>query len=161
MTKTRVGRSALVVAMAVALVNCTSGPSEQELAAERQASKAAEKAEQMKVKRERHVAAEMVMPLMATGSHMAPMPAPAQPQYQDGFEQFDTNPVKRVTDEPVSTFSADVDTTSYSFVRKQLNRGYLPEKSAVRLEEIVNYFDYNYPLPTSANRPFFAHHSST
>ena len=154
MTKTRVGRSALVVAMAVALVNCTSGPSEQELAAERQASKAAEKAEQMKVKRERHVAAEMVMPLMATGSHMAPMPAPAQPQYQDDFEQFDANPVKRVADEPVSTFSADVDTTSYSFMRKQLNRGYLPEKSAVRLEEMVNYFDYNYPLPTSASRPF-------
>ena len=154
MTKTRVGRSALVIAMAVALVNCTSGPSEQELAAERQARQQAEKAEYMKVKRERHVAAELVMPLMVTGSRMAPVPAPAQPQYQDDFEQFDTNPVKRVTDEPVSTFSADVDTTSYSFVRKQLNRGYLPEKSAVRLEEIVNYFDYNYPLPTSANRPF-------
>ena len=39
-------------------------------------------------------------------------------------------------------------------MRKQLNRGYLPEKSAVRLEEMVNYFDYNYPLPTSASRPF-------
>ena len=154
MTKTRVGRSALVIAMAVALVNCTSGPSEQELAAERQARQQAEEAEYMKVKRERHVAAEMVMPLMATGSHMAPMPAPAQPQYQDDFEQFDANPVKRVADEPVSTFSADVDTTSYSFVRKQLNRGYLPEKSAVRLEEMVNYFDYHYPFPTSANRPF-------
>ncbi|MDG6095926.1 VWA domain-containing protein [Alteromonas sp. ZYF713] len=154
MTTKRLGRSALVIAMAVALVNCTSGPSEQELAAERQASKAAEKAEQMKVQRERHVAAEMVMPLMATGSHMAPMPAPAQPQYQDDFEQFDANPVKRVTDEPVSTFSADVDTTSYSFVRKQLNRGYLPEKSAVRLEEMVNYFDYDYPFPASAKQPF-------
>ena len=44
MTKTRVGRSALVVAMAVALVNCTSGPSEQELAAERQARQQAEEA---------------------------------------------------------------------------------------------------------------------
>lgn len=58
----------MVIAIAVVLVNCASGPSEQELAAERQASKAAEKAEKMKVKRERHVAAEMVMPLMATGS---------------------------------------------------------------------------------------------
>ncbi len=154
MTKTRFGRSALVIAMTVALVNCTSGPSEQELAAERQASKAAEKAEQMKVKRERHVAAEMVRTLAVADSRMAPIPAPVQPQYQDDFEQFDANPVKQVKDEPVSTFSADVDTTSYSFVRKQLNRGYLPEKSAVRLEEMVNYFDYNYPFPTSANRPF-------
>jgi len=154
MTTTRLGRSVLVVTMAVTLVNCTSGPSEQELAAQQQASKEAEKAEYMKVKQERRVAAEMVMPLTVTGSRMAPMPPPVQPQYENDFEQFDANPVKRVADEPVSTFSADVDTTSYSFMRKQLNRGYLPEKDAVRLEEMVNYFDYNYPFPTSANWPF-------
>ncbi|MDY6927855.1 MAG: VWA domain-containing protein [Pseudomonadota bacterium] len=154
MTKTRVGRNALLIAMAVTLVNCTSGPSEQELAAQQQASKEAEKAEYMKVKQERRVAAEMVMPLTVTGSRMAPMPPPVQPQYENDFEQFDANPVKRVSDEPVSTFSADVDTTSFSFVRKQLNRGYLPEKDAVRLEEMVNYFDYHYPFPTSASRPF-------
>ena len=72
------------------------------------------------------------------------------------FETFKINPVKLVADEPVSTFSADVDTASYSFVRRRLNAGYLPEKDAVRLEEFVNYFDYRYQQPNSNDEPFKA-----
>lgn len=70
------------------------------------------------------------------------------------FEDFKTNPVKRVREEPVSTFSIDVDTAAYSFVRRQLNRGLLPQKDAVRIEEMINYFDYNYPLAKNKNQPF-------
>jgi len=77
-------------------------------------------------------------------------------QNRDDFESFDTNPVKLVSEAPVSTFSADVDTASYSFVRRRLNAGQLPVKAAVRLEEMVNYFDYAYPKPTSADKPFRA-----
>lgn len=73
---------------------------------------------------------------------------------RDRFENFEINPVKRTADEPVSTFSIDVDTASYSFVRRELNRGVLPQKDAVRLEEMVNYFDYNYPLPADKSAPF-------
>ena len=73
---------------------------------------------------------------------------------RDQFEDFKINPIKLVTEEPVSTFSVDVDTASYSFVRNQLNSGVLPDKDAVRIEEIVNYFDYNYPLPESREQPF-------
>ena len=80
------------------------------------------------------------------------------PGYQhigrDDFETVAANPVKRVTDEPVSTFSIDVDTSSYSFVRRELERGALPQKAAVRLEEMVNYFPYAYPLPEDATVPF-------
>lgn len=73
---------------------------------------------------------------------------------RDQFEDFEINPIKLVTEEPVSTFSVDVDTASYSFVRRQLNNGVLPNKDAVRIEEMVNYFDYDYPLPESREQPF-------
>jgi Ca-activated chloride channel family protein len=73
---------------------------------------------------------------------------------RDQFQQFVENEIKRVGDAPVSTFSVDVDTASYSFMRRQLNRGVLPQKNAIRIEELVNYFDYAYPLPASRERPF-------
>lgn len=73
---------------------------------------------------------------------------------QDAFPQVEEGGVKRVVDEPVSTFSIDVDTASYSFVRRELNGGYKPEKDAIRIEEMVNYFDYDYPLPEDKQTPF-------
>lgn len=95
---------------------------------------------------------------VADSSISMPVDVPAQPGYQDvgrdDFESVEDNPVKRVLEAPVSTFSVDVDTASYSFVRRQLNQGVLPQKDAVRVEEMVNYFDYAYPLPTSRNEPF-------
>lgn len=79
------------------------------------------------------------------------------PPLAEGRDQFATisdNPVKVTQEEPVSTFSIDVDTAAYAFVRRQLNRGVLPQKNAVRVEELINYFDYNYPLPKDKNQPF-------
>jgi len=73
---------------------------------------------------------------------------------RDRFEHFEVNPVKSAADAPVSTFSVDVDTASYSFVRRQLNEGVLPPADAVRVEEMVNYFDYAWPLPVSREAPF-------
>ena len=70
------------------------------------------------------------------------------------FDHFETNAVKRVADEPVSTFSADVDTASYSVMRRQINEGVLPPADAVRVEEMINYFDYAWPAATSRNEPF-------
>ena len=57
---------------------------------------------------------------------------------------------------PVSTFSIDVDTASYSNVRRMLNAGRLPPRDAVRIEELVNYFRYDYPLPQNRSQPFSA-----
>jgi Ca-activated chloride channel family protein len=59
-----------------------------------------------------------------------------------------------VDEKPVSTFSIDVDTASYAFVRHMLNQGTLPPTTAVRVEEMVNYFPYNYATPASAAEPF-------
>jgi len=55
------------------------------------------------------------------------------------------NSVKSVSEKPVSTFSIDVDTASYANIRRLLNQGDLPQHDAVRVEELVNYFSYNYP----------------
>ena len=75
---------------------------------------------------------------------------------RDRFANVEQGAVKRVADDPVSTFSVDVDTASYSFVRRQLTRGVLPQKNAVRIEELINYFDYDYPLAATRERPFQA-----
>lgn len=61
------------------------------------------------------------------------------------YQKNEINPVKRVADEAVSTFSIDVDTGSYSNVRRYLQEGSLPPVDAVRLEEMINYFNYDYP----------------
>ncbi|MBN8626681.1 MAG: VWA domain-containing protein [Planctomycetes bacterium] len=69
---------------------------------------------------------------------------------QGNTEQYQTepeNPFVRATDEPLSTFSIDVDTASYSNVRRFLGDNQLPPPSAVRLEEFLNYFTYDYPTP--------------
>jgi Ca-activated chloride channel family protein len=84
-------------------------------------------------------------------------PTPAVPTASEGrdkFQHFEVNPVKRVADDPISTFSVDVDTASYSFVRRQLNAGVLPQVDAVRVEEMINYFDYAWPVPESREQPF-------
>ena len=88
---------------------------------------------------------------------IAPEPMPYQPQQQvgnDKFKHVDQNSIHQVASEPISTFSIDVDTSSYSFVRQSLDNGVLPQADAVRVEEMVNYFDYAYPHPTDKNEPF-------
>ena len=84
---------------------------------------------------------------------MAAVAAPSS-EGRDKFQHFELNPVKRVSADPVSTFSVDVDTASYSFVRRQLNENVLPQVDAVRAEEMINYFDYAWPAATSAKTPF-------
>ena len=71
----------------------------------------------------------------------------------ESFANEAANPVKVTAEEPVSTFSIDVDTASYALVRSSLNAGYLPPKEAVRIEEMINYFPYDYPAP-EGEQPF-------
>ncbi len=92
---------------------------------------------------------------------VAAMEEPAPPagyhdQGRDRFQTIETNPVKVTAEEPVSTFSIDVDTSSYSFMRASINNGVLPPDGSVRVEELVNYFPYDYPGPDSADAPFEA-----
>lgn len=65
----------------------------------------------------------------------------------ESYAKISENNFKRATDHPLSTFSIDVDAASYSNVRRYINGGNLPPKDAVRIEELINYFDYNYEQP--------------
>ncbi|RZJ02972.1 MAG: DUF3520 domain-containing protein [Brevundimonas sp.] len=89
-------------------------------------------------------------------SGTAPFVPPSRPAPADTerYPDATANPVKRVADEPVSTFSIDVDTASYSNVRRFIDDGRAPPADAVRVEELINYFDYGYARPDSANAPF-------
>ncbi|HCS22137.1 MAG TPA: VWA domain-containing protein [Rhodospirillaceae bacterium] len=134
------------------------------------------KEEAKKMRADTNMRRELVAPTSpsaAVPGFVAPVPAeaemmvaPAQPpiadivqlQYQDvgrdQFRAFEENSIKNVAAEPVSTFSIDVDTSSYSFVRRALNNGYLPQKNAIRIEEMINYFDYDYAVPEQGGHPF-------
>jgi len=65
----------------------------------------------------------------------------------EAYSKIDDNPFHRTKQDPLSTFSADVDTASYSNIRRFLSDGALPPKDAVRIEEMINYFAYSYPEP--------------
>ena len=69
----------------------------------------------------------------------------------DKFGQFADNPFIKTTLQPVSTFSVDADGASYAIVRRYLNSGYKVNPSSVRIEELLNYFTYDYAQPTDGN----------
>ncbi len=96
----------------------------------------------------------------------APMPSPTPPpvttlpaENTEKYGHYATNPVIRSADQAVSTFSIDVDTGSYATVRRYLLQNkQLPPADAVRIEEMINYFDYHYPLPVG-DAPFALNHN--
>ncbi|MFM7336331.1 MAG: von Willebrand factor type A domain-containing protein [Tabrizicola sp.] len=77
----------------------------------------------------------------------APDALPAPVENTEAYSNEAPNPVKVTAEEPVSTFSIDVDTASYAVVRSSLTGGYLPTPDQVRIEEMVNYFPYAYAAP--------------
>ncbi len=104
--------------------------------------------------------AERVMRSEASFSSRRAMPKgdfyyPTIQPYTDreNYAEIKENPVKLVAHNPISTFSIDVDTGSYSNVRRMLNEGRLPPHDAVRVEEMINYFSYSYPQPRG-RQPF-------
>ena len=119
--------------------------------------------------RSRHEAKRSVMDmsLAAVAGTTAGPPAPGNP-YDDpnlnhwpghnteGYDHLTDNPFLSVGPNPLSTFSIDVDTASYSNVRRFLNQGSLPPADAVRIEELINYFNYDYDAPTGDD-PFATH----
>ena len=87
----------------------------------------------------------------------APMPADLEILTLNNTESFANmaaNPVKITSQEPVSTFSIDVDTASYAVVRSSLQNGALPPRDAVRVEEMINYFPYDYAGAEAGEAPF-------
>ena len=92
------------------------------------------------------------------GAVMSPYPYPQPPYYPrspvippntDRFSDKEPTSVLSAAEHPVSTFSVDVDTASYAFVRRSLTGGRMPPRESVRVEEMVNYFPYAYSSPES------------
>ncbi len=81
-----------------------------------------------------------------------PMPRPMADRERYAGEAVAA--VQAVAEAPVSTFSVDVDTGSYANVRRMLNQGRMPPSAAVRTEEMLNYFRYDYPAPRDRSQPF-------
>jgi len=82
--------------------------------------------------------------------------ASSAPFNTDAYDYVPENPFVRVAQDPRSTFSVDVDTASYSIVRRYLTGGQRPPRDAVRIEELLNYFAYDY-APPDDGRPFAVH----
>ena len=83
---------------------------------------------------------------------------PAESAAGEGYALINENTFQQVADNPLSTFSVDVDSASYANVRRFLNRGQLPPVDAVRIEELINTFSYDYAPPrASSDAPFAAH----
>ena len=110
----------------------------------------------------RHVAMEQAardgpgyaMPAQPPPPMVTRYPANPVPTDTERYPHAVNNPIHQVAQDPVSTLSADVDTASYANVRRFLNDGQMPPSDAVRVEEMVNYFDYGYAAPTDRNVPF-------
>ncbi|MWV28583.1 vWA domain-containing protein [Aurantiacibacter rhizosphaerae] len=101
--------------------------------------------------------APMMREEMAADASYAIAPPPVvMPQYQNNerYDGEEVSAVQLVAEAPVSTFSVDVDTGAYANVRRFLSQGRLPPQAAVRTEELINYFRYDYPAPKTRAQPF-------
>lgn len=92
--------------------------------------------------------------VQAYRNHLPGIPARRDPVNTEEYKFINENTFKEVDTSPLSTFSIDVDTASYANVRSYLSGRTLPPKDAVRIEEMVNYFDYDYKEPRDS-RPFY------
>lgn len=117
----------------------------------------------------RAVEAEAIVGFSVPTAPSSPPPPPATAMYRsmpgvvmqaqpeqntEKYKNFSDNPIFLTAENPVSTFSIDVDTGSYSNVRRMLNHGTRPPADSVRAEEIINYFDFGYAPPSSRKQPF-------
>jgi Ca-activated chloride channel homolog len=93
--------------------------------------------------------ARMAMP----GYHVPPVMVPVQGN-TERYDGKDVSPVHQARTDPVSTFSVDVDTGAYANMRRYLMAGNLPPREAVRSEELINYFRYDYDRPGRQEAPF-------
>ncbi len=103
---------------------------------------------------ERRMPASIRYPRLA-GSFLSAGPiSTTQYRPKETYQALNHNSINLTSESPVSTFSVDVDTGGFANIRRILNSGQLPERDQVRTEEIVNYFYYDYPQPSSKENPF-------
>ena len=154
---------ALALALGVGLLAACQGPAQKAAqppdepvaAAPRQDTQREDELERIEVSGTRISHAREVArlaPLASPPPPPAPMSAPAV--NRENYAEIERNGIQRVAEQPVSTFSIDVDTGAYSNIRRMLHAGQRPPSDAVRIEELVNYFRYDYPAPRAGEKPF-------
>lgn len=102
------------------------------------------------------VQAEMAIKRKVSGIHISRHTIRPVHTNTESYKEIEENTFKMVKSSPLSTFSIDVDKAGYSNVRRMINNGQEIPKDAVKIEEMINYFDYNYPQPKGKN-PFAIH----
>ncbi|WP_339677999.1 von Willebrand factor type A domain-containing protein [uncultured Zhongshania sp.] len=114
------------------------------------AAKAKMESEAYDLMEQRHIVSGQAMSMMTRhiAPQLAPQPAPLD---RENYAAKNENRFLSVALSPLSTFGLEVDSASYSNVRRQINQGGVPLPSSVRLEEMVNYFDYNFPQPSDGH----------
>jgi len=119
----------------------------------------AEKQDSYLARERKMQSAEMaMMDSSTTMYYSAPLPAPTIYESREKYADSIISAIQQVATNPVSTFSVDVDNASYTVVRRFLQQGRLPEAGAVRVEELINYFDYQYRAPDdNGKHPFSIH----
>ncbi len=139
---------AVVFLLGLLLSSCSTPPQEAQVQRARQQADAS-------MAKKIRVAPQMLYAPMMAESRVMPVAPPVVPELdRENYAHLESNPIKVSRSEPVSTFSIDVDSGSYSNLRRMLNHGNLPPKDAVRVEELINYFSYHYPLPKDKKQPF-------
>jgi len=126
---------------------------EQEMMADRQASQQLQKQSRMHSKQLNYAALSSA----PVSSRVIEPPVVAEKINTENYSVSLSNPVKQVSNNPLSTFSVDVDSGSYSNMRRFINHGQLPPKDAVREEAFINYFNYQYSTPERIDTPFKVH----
>ncbi len=151
------------LALAVSLAACTTERSNQQSkAAELEESQPRQEIAVQKQPVRLGKARSQDQAMMTAGAlHATSFPAPEglmpvmDNQNRENYAHFDDNPIKKVSEQAVSTFSVDVDTAAYSNVRRMILReGRLPPSAAVKAEEFINYFNYQYDAPLNTEAPF-------
>ena len=108
-----------------------------------------------------HIQAQPVARSESIANFVMPAPSPEPGVVieadRERYEAAAVNPIHRVLETPVSTFSVDVDTASYSNMRRFLSQGVMPPEDSIRVEELLNYFDYQYEGPGEGDHPFAIH----
>lgn len=146
-------RPPLLCVLSLALIACSQPPAEpprEEAAVRQEAQSRALAAGKARLAARVPLAA---MPTVMPAPRAERLPSHYRDEGRERYQRFADNPVQAVAEAPVSTFSTDVDTGAYANVRRFLDSGRLPPAEAVRLEEMVNYFPYAYPLP-KGDAPF-------
>ncbi|MDA8792990.1 VWA domain-containing protein [Bacteriovoracaceae bacterium] len=95
------------------------------------------------------VSSEVVERRYPSPGIIAPPQVPAEKSNREAYDKIDTNKYTQVSNQPLSTLSIDVDTASYTNMRRFLMQGQLPPKDSIRVEELINYFPYNYNMDFS------------